>query len=83
MATLEYRHKDKEKAFDFMTNLKNKLDLNNQDKKINITLNPNCSRRYNQYYYKIILKSETNLREFLTYIKSEIIRNSELNVSFE
>jgi hypothetical protein len=33
MLTLEYRDKNKEKALNFMKNLKNKLDLNNNPDK--------------------------------------------------
>jgi primosomal protein N' len=83
LATLEYRNKDKNKAFDFITNLKNKLDLYNTDKSVSLILNPNSSRKYNQYYYKIIVKSSTKLRDFLNCVKSEVIRNKELSVIFE
>lgn len=82
MLTLEYRHKSQEKAKNFMINLKNKLDIEKQDKNIEITLVPNPSKKYNQYYYKIILKWE-KLRDFLTVIKPEIFRNSSLVVIFE
>ncbi len=95
MLTLEYRNTNQEKAKNFMINLKNKLDIINpplthpsnqggkiMNKRIEINLVPNPSKRYNQYYYKIILKWE-NLREFLNEIKPEIFRNSALVVIFE
>ncbi|MDP2395988.1 MAG: hypothetical protein Q8S84_08775 [bacterium] len=71
MLTLEYRNKSQEKAKNFMINLKNKLEILNTEipppfgtpfekgrnlKNIEINLVPNPSKRYNQYYYKIILK---------------------------
>jgi primosomal protein N' (replication factor Y) len=69
MLTLEYRHTSQEKAKNFMLNLKNKLDILNQpinppsnqgeekkNKKIEIGLVPNPSKRFNQYYYRIIIK---------------------------
>ncbi|MBT3729373.1 hypothetical protein HOF65_04260 [bacterium] len=56
MLTLEYRHKNKEKAKAFMENLKNKLDLENTNKNIEIQFVPNPSKRHNQFYYKIIIK---------------------------
>ncbi len=85
MLSLEYRHKSKEKAKNFIWNLKNKLNIEKENqniKNIEITLVPNPSKRYNQFYYKIILKG-TNLRGFLNCIKSEIMRNSWLVVIFE
>ena len=87
MLILEYRHKSKDRAKTFIENLKNKLELNlhaiNDEKKwIEIKLVPNPSKKYNQYYYKIIIKWN-NLRNFIKCIKAEIIRNSGLIVIFE
>lgn len=82
MLSLEYRDKSKEKAKNFIDNLKHKLDIENNDKKFEIKLIPNPSKRYNQYYYKIIIKWD-NLREFIKCIKIEIMRNSGLVVIFE
>ncbi|MFK7779695.1 MAG: primosomal protein N' [Candidatus Gracilibacteria bacterium] len=82
MLTLEYRHKNKEKAKIFMQKLNNKLDLENSDKLIDIVLAPNPTKKYNQFYYKIILKG-ANLRDFINKIKPEILRNSGLIVIFE
>jgi len=56
MLSLEYRHADKNKAKTFIDNLKNKLDLENKDKKIEIISVPNPNKRHNQFYYKLILK---------------------------
>jgi hypothetical protein len=56
MLTLEYRHSDKQKAKDFIEKLKNKLDSENKDKKIEILSVPNPNKRHNQFYYKLILK---------------------------
>ena len=91
MLTLEYRHKNKQKSLDFMEKLKNKLDLLNQDhttplimgkNNIEIILNKQTFKKYNQYFVKIILKWN-NLRNFLENIKYEIFRNSNLTVIFE
>ena len=95
MLTLEYRHKTQEKAKNFMINLKHKLDILNtplpptsnqwgeeKNKKIEISLVPNPTKRFNQYYYKIIIKWE-KLREFINEIKQEIFKNSALVVIFE
>jgi len=56
MLTLEYRNTNKDKAKNFILNLKNKLDILNTKKNIDILLIPNPNKRHNQYYYKIILK---------------------------
>lgn len=82
MLKLEYRDKSEQKAFNFMTNLKNKLDLLNSEDKIEIILNKQSFKKYNQYYISIILKWN-NLRDFITNIKSEIFKNSNLSVIFE
>ena len=83
MLTLEYRDKNKEKASSFITNLNNKLNLEKSNHKdIQIKLITNPSRKYNQYYYKIIIKWH-NLKNFIKCIKNEIIRNSWLVVIFE
>ncbi len=83
MLTLEYRYKSEQKAYDFMLNLKNKLDLlNTNDFNIEIILNKQSFKKYNQYFIKIILKWD-NLRDFILNIKSEIFRNSNLSVIFE
>ncbi len=89
MLTLEYRHKNKEKAKTFMENLNNKLTHltslklgMDSYKNIEIKLVHNPTKKYNQFYYKIILKW-TNLRDFINNIKPEIMRNSSLVVVFE
>ena len=92
MITLEYRDKNKQKSIDFMINLKNKLDLispinpplqeGNNKSEVQIILNKESFKKFNQYFTKIILKWD-NLREFLKNIKSEIYNNSNLSVIFE
>jgi hypothetical protein len=49
---------------------------------IEIILNKECFKKYNQYFIKIILKWD-NLRDFIKNIKNEIFRNSNLSVIFE
>ncbi len=81
MASLEYRHKDKQKAFEYIKNLETKLkNINN--KNIEIILNTSARKKYNTYHYKIILKWN-NLRNFLENIKNEILKNSNLSLKFE
>lgn len=82
---LEYKNKNKEKSKNFIDNLKNKLDIekeNNKTKNIEIIKVPNPSKKYNQYYYKIIIKWD-NVRDFINCIKKEILKNSWLIVIFE
>jgi primosomal protein N' len=55
MATLEYRHKNKEKALEYIQKLEQKLkDLKKEE--IEIILNSSPRKKYNQYHYKLILK---------------------------
>ena len=84
---LEYRDKEKQKALNFILKIKEKLEkelrsVENTHKNIEIILNPNYSKKYNQFYYKIILKWQ-NLREFLKCIKTEIFSHSNFSVIFE
>jgi len=82
MFTLEYRHTNKDKAQNFITQLNNKLNLENKLWNINIQMVPNYHKKHNQYYYKIILKWE-DLRSFLNCIKYEIMRNKNLSIIFD
>ncbi len=81
LATLEYRNRDQEKAKKFIEKIYKKL-LDNKQEDIEVILWNNYFRRYNQYYYKIIIKWK-NIRLFLEKIKSEIYKNSELVVIFD
>ena len=81
MLTLEYRNKNKQKAYDFICQLKNKLDIENKSW-LDIRLIPHPEKRYNQFYYKIIIKWN-KLRDFIQCIKAEIFKNSWLIVIFE
>ena len=58
------------------------MDLNNEKKEIQIILNPNYSKKYNQFYYKIIVKWN-NLKNYLECIKNDIFRDSNLIVIFD
>ncbi len=82
LAILEYRHKDENKSFNFINNLNKKLIELNTQNKIEIILNPQARKKYNQYHYKIILKWK-DLRLFLENIKTEILKNSNLSLKFE
>ena len=81
MITLEYRDGNKDKSKAFIENLKNKVDLLNSWN-YEIILNESPRKKYNQYYYKIIIKWD-NIRDFLEQIKPEIMRNSKLSLIFE
>lgn len=94
-AMLEYRHKDKQKALEYTKKLYEKLQQISQiqlsKKAINKDENPlsppqiifseNAFKKYNQYYYKIILKW-AYLRKFLEPIQSEIFTERNLVVIF-
>lgn len=81
MAILEYRHKDKQKSILFMIDFKDKLDEINVQNNIEIIYNEIVFRKNNKYHIKIILKWD-NLRIFLENIKAQIIKNSDLSLSF-
>lgn len=82
MASLEYRHKSEEKAQEFMLKIKTKLDDFNTQSEYEIIITPNSFKKYNQYYFKIIIKWN-NLRNFLKNIKHDIMKNSWLSLIFE
>jgi primosomal protein N' (replication factor Y) len=80
--TVEYRDKDKKKAFEFTKKIYEKLKAENTtENRIEIILNETSFKKFNQYHYKIILKWQ-NLRKFLLCIKNEIFKNSNLIVIF-
>ncbi len=81
LATIEYRNKDKEKAKKFTNKIYEKL-LKEKTDNIEIILWNNSFKRYNNYYYKIIVKWK-NIRVFLEKIKKEIYSTSELVVIFD
>lgn len=89
MATLEYRNKDKQKAIQFIQNLKNKLEIETQTllnswtiKNIELIIVPNSIKKHNQYYNRLIIKWE-KIRILLEQIRTEILKNSSLVVIFE
>lgn len=82
MATLEYRHKSEEKAQIFIKKIKDKLDDINVDKNYEIIMTHNSFKKYNQYYFKIIIKWN-NIRDFMNNIKTDILKNSSLSLIFE
>lgn len=81
-ATLEYRNKDIEKGLKYIEKIKETLDKNNKNNDFIIILNPNYTKKYNQYYYKIIIKWN-NIRNFLKVIKNVIFKDSNLVIIFE
>ena len=82
IATIEFRAKSEEKSLDFMWKLKNKLDIELENNKIEVIFNKTTMKKFNQFYSKIVLKGE-NLRNTLEIIKPEIIRNSGLSITFD
>lgn len=82
MATIEYRDKNKDKAFDFTSQIKLKLDILNTEKLYDIEMSAKSMKRNNDYIYKIFVKGN-NIREFLENIKKEIFRNWNLVINFE
>lgn len=82
MLTLEYRHKEKEKALLFIKKIQEKLAHNIKWKNIELLLSQTPQRKHNQYHYKLIIKGK-NLREFLHCIQGDIFKNKALIVNFE
>ncbi len=82
LVTLEFRDQNEEKSLNFCKILKNKLDILNIDNKYEILLNTKWFKKNNQYHHKIIIKWE-NLRTFLEDIRSEVLRNPKLSLSFD
>lgn len=81
-AILEYRNEKQEKALNYTKKLKEKLDLINVEKNIEIIFIENSFKKYNKFHYKIILKGK-NLKNFLKNIKTEIFQESNLSLTFE
>lgn len=79
---LEYRNKNKEKSKVFIEELKLKLDIKNENKNIEIIKHPYSVKKNNQFYSKIILKWN-NLRDFLTDLKKDLFKESNLSIIFE
>jgi len=82
MVTLEYRSITEIKSKDFITKLYNKLVLLDENRNFDITLVNNPMKKYNKYFFKIIIKWK-EIRAFLEWIKFEIMRNKGLSVIFE
>ena len=82
MVTLEYRSMTEVKSKDFITKLYNKLVLLDENRNFDITLVNNPMKKYNKYFFKIIIKWK-DIRAFLEWIKFEIMRNKGLSVIFE
>lgn len=83
-ACIEYRDKNKEKAFDFSQKLFHKLKKINEvnEEKREIIFSSFPRRKYNQYHYQIMLKGN-DLRDFLQAIKTEVMRNKNCIIIFE
>lgn len=82
LAIIEYRDMNKDKANIFIEKIKKKLLDENQQQKFEIIKIDNYTKKYNQYYYKIIIKWH-NLKEYLKCIEKDIFRNSKLVIIFE
>ncbi len=82
LAILESYDKNEEKSLNFCKILKNKLDLANEDKKVDINLWIKGFKKNGNYYHKIILKWE-KIRDFLEVVRYEIIKNPKISLTFE
>ncbi len=81
LATLRYKHKNKQWSIEYIQNLKDILDSYNTGKYEIIKID-NPIKRDNQFFTKIIIKGK-NIRDFLQNIKWEILKNRDLAVIFE
>lgn len=81
-AILEFRSPSKDKSITFMKRLKNKLDILNSTKDLNIILSGNIRKKYNQYYCSIHIWGK-QIKPFLENIRAEIIKNSYLSIRFD
>lgn len=81
MATLRYKHIEKEKSISFTQNLISKLQNLSQEG-IEILPVSSVIKRDNQYFSKIIIKWN-DVRWFLSKIKRDILSNKDLVVIFE
>ena len=81
MVTLHYRHADKEKAKIFLEKIHSKLSATLTDWETHISISRiwNGIKKQNQYFYSCIIKGH-GLHDFLQTIKSDIYRNSGLQV---
>jgi primosomal protein N' len=74
MAVIEYRDKSPDKALNFLSQIKLKLDTLNSENLYDIEMSAKAMKRNNDYIYKIFVKGN-NIRDFLSNIKKEIFRN--------
>lgn len=81
MITLEYRHKESEKALQFTQKLEEKLQEKNILGNYRILRGTQTFKKNNTYHAKIILQGK-DLRVFLAAFEKEILSNSALSVIF-
>ena len=81
IVTIRYKNTSLSKSQEFITKLKNKLDIIN-NWKYEIIQVKQTTKRNNQYFSKIIIKW-VNIRDFLENIKKDILLNKDLALIFE
>lgn len=81
MVTLEYRHKDSEKALTFTKKLENTLTDLDADNIYSLLRGTSTFKKNNSYHTKIIIRWD-DIRSLLTKIESTIMRESGLSVIF-
>lgn len=81
LAYLVYKHKEKNRSLHYIEKLYQELSQS-QNNEVQIIKVDTPIKRNNQYFSKLILKGK-NLKTFLEPQRSEILKNSDLSVSFE
>lgn len=78
---ISYKHKEKKKSLEYIKKISQEF-LRVAQTEIQVIMVDTPIKRNNQYFSKIILKGN-NIRNFLEPWRKEILRNSDLSVSFE
>jgi len=78
---LRYKNIDKNKSIDYMSKFYEKL-ISLNDRWLDIIFVKNVIKRNNQFFSKIIIKWN-NLRDFISLIKKDILRNKDMSVIFK
>ena len=79
--TLEYRHKESEKALNFTEKLEQKLKDFPQAPNYRILRGTTTFKKNNTFHAKIMLQG-SDIRDFLAPLEKEILSNSALSIIF-
>ena len=82
MVTLEYRHKDSQKAVAYTKKLESLLKSFDANTKYHFLRGSSAFKKNNLYHSVLIIKGE-NVRDLLKEIESTILRESSLSVIFQ